>query len=172
LGFKFFDFLVLNFLLFFGSTFSKGRKGRKGRISLLLYFFYKKYNYMYNTKVICTYNDVDVFLETDDLTEKDKEFIRDTLYRQELLNILGIPEFNDVEMEKGINNLYEKIKNYAPLKECMLKTSSRFLSDDAEFGLMILFAYDYMYLTHNCVSEYLEKGEVSEKSITKLKMHL
>jgi hypothetical protein len=124
---------------------------------------------MYNTKIFCTYNDLDVFLETDDINEKDKEFIRDTLYRQELLNILGITEFNDIEMEKGINNLYEKIKNYSPLKECMLKTASRFLSDDAELGLMILFAYDYMYLTHICISEYLEKGEVTEKNFNNLK---
>ena len=127
---------------------------------------------MYNTKVNCTYNDIDIFLDTDDISNKDKEFIRDTIYRQELLNILGITEFNDIEMEKGINNLYEKIKNCNALRECMLKTASRFLSDDAEFGLMILFAYDYMYLTHICISEYLEKGEVSEKNITNLKMLL
>ena len=127
---------------------------------------------MYNTKVNCTYNDAHIFLDTDDINESDKEFIRDTIYRQELLNILGIVDFNDIEMEKGINNLYEKIKHCDDLKECMLKTASRFISDDAEFGLMILFAYDYMYLTHICVSEYLEKGEISEKNITKLKMLL
>jgi len=127
---------------------------------------------MYNTKVNCTYYDTDIFLDTDDVSESDKEFIRDTIYRQELLNILGIVDFNDIEMEKGINKLYEKIKDCIVLRECMLKTASRFLSDDAEFGLMILFAFDYMFVTHICISEYLEKGEISEKNITKLKMLL
>ena len=127
---------------------------------------------MYNTKAICTYNDADVFLETDDLSDKDKEFIRNTLYRQELLNILGIVDFNDIEMEKGINNLYEKVKNCGPLKDCMLKMASRFYSEDDTFGLMILFAYDYMYLTHICISEYLEKGEITEKNLNNLKIHL
>jgi hypothetical protein len=66
---------------------------------------------MYNTKIVCTYNDVDVFLETDDINEKDKEFIRDALYRQELLNILGITEFNDVEME----NIFSSISSTSSL---------------------------------------------------------
>ena len=37
---------------------------------------------MYNTKVICSYNTPNVFLETDMITDKDKEFIRDVLARQ------------------------------------------------------------------------------------------
>ena len=53
---------------------------------------------MYNTKVVCTYNTPDVFLETDKVTEDEKAFIRDTIYRQELLDILDID--NDVNNEK------------------------------------------------------------------------
>jgi hypothetical protein len=43
------------------------------------------------------------------------------------------------------------------------------MSTDAELGLMILFAYDYMYLTHNCISEYLESGKISEQKLQKLR---
>ena len=50
---------------------------------------------MYNTKVICTYNTPDVFSVDDNINEEEKGFVRDTLYRQELLNILGIEDFND-----------------------------------------------------------------------------
>jgi len=124
---------------------------------------------MYNTKVKCTYNTSEVFLETDEISNDEKEFIRDTLYRQELLDILGIQEYNEDEINCGIHELYEKIKSCIPLKECMEKMSGRFMSEDLELGLMILFAYDYMYLSHICISEYLDTGKISEKNIMNLK---
>ena len=124
---------------------------------------------MYNTKVICTYNTNEVFLETDKINFDDKDFIRNTLYRQELLNVLGIQEYNEDEMNRGIHDLYEKIKSYIPLKECMEKLAGRFMSSDLEFGLMILFSYDYMYLSHICISEYLETDTISEINMSNLK---
>jgi hypothetical protein len=111
---------------------------------------------MYNTKVICTYNAPEVFNESDTINDEEKEFIRDTIYRQELLNILGMSEFNETEMNKAIHELYEKIKDSKELKECMTKCAGRILSEDLELGLMLMFAYDYMYLTHICICEYLD----------------
>ena len=49
---------------------------------------------MYNTKVACSYNTVDVFLETDNITASEMEFVRDALYRQELLDILELEEYH------------------------------------------------------------------------------
>jgi hypothetical protein len=102
---------------------------------------------MYNTKVICTYNTPDVFTSSDAVNEEEREFIRDTIYRQELLNILNITEFNEIEINKAINELYEQLKSCKELKKCMAKIAGRFLSEDLELGLMIMFSYDYMYLT-------------------------
>jgi hypothetical protein len=65
---------------------------------------------MYNTKVVCTYNTPEVFLETDNISDYEKEFIRDTIYRQELLDILGIEEFNESKTNQVIHVLYERIK--------------------------------------------------------------
>jgi hypothetical protein len=124
---------------------------------------------MYNTKVNCTYNSSDVFLETDEINEEQKEAIRDALYRQELLNILGMEEFNEDSMNKAIHELHERISCCQELIECILKLSGRFMSTDEELGLMILFAYDYMYLSHPCISEYLETGQISEKNIRNLR---
>ena len=124
---------------------------------------------MYNTKIATTYNTSEVFLESDEISEDEKGFIRDTLYRQELLNILGMEQYNDKEMESAITELYQILKNCDELKKCMLKLSSYFMSEDEEFGLMILFSYDYMYLTHICISEYLETNHISEKNIINLK---
>lgn len=127
---------------------------------------------MYNTKVVCTYNASEVFNDSDDINDEGKEFIRDSLYRQELLDILGMDEFNENEMNDAIHDLYEQIKNNKELTNCMSKLSGRFLSEDLELGLMILFAYDYMYLTHICISEYLETGQISEKNMFQLKLIL
>ena len=124
---------------------------------------------MYNTKVICTYNTSEVFLPTDNICDAEKDFIRECLYRQELLNVLGIEEFNKNEMNAAIHDLYERIESCIPLKECMTKLTGSLLSEDLELGLMLLYAYDYMYLSHICVSEYLETGQVSEKNIRNLR---
>jgi hypothetical protein len=64
---------------------------------------------MYNTKVNCTYNTSEVFLETDEISDEEKEAIRDALYRQELLNVLGMEEFNADSMNKAIYELYQQI---------------------------------------------------------------
>ena len=124
---------------------------------------------MYNTKIVCTYNTPEVFLEEDTVSEEEKGFIRDAIYRQEFLNILGIEDFDDSEMESKIHELYKKVSDNTFLKECMNKLSGQFMSIDCEFGLMIMFSYDYMYLTHICISEFLETGAISEKNILNLR---
>ena len=124
---------------------------------------------MYNTKFVCTYNTSEVFLDTDIVTEDEKEFIRNTIYRQELLYILCMEDYNETEINKCINKLYERVKESNELTECMIKLAGHFLSEDKEFGLMILFAYDYMYLSHICISEYLETGKISDINMWKLK---
>ena len=128
---------------------------------------------MYNTKVICSYNTSDVFLETDMITDKDKEFIRDVLYRQELMDIFGLEsEFTELEMENAINELYQNIQNCISLKEPMIKLSRKYMKEDPIFGLMLLFSYDYMYLTHLCISEYLEKGDITKEKMDNLNFHI
>ena len=124
---------------------------------------------MYNTKIVCTYNTPEVFLDEDNVSEEEKGFIRDAIYRQEFLDILGIEDFDDSEMESKIHELYKKVSDNTFLKECMNKLSGQFMSIDCEFGLMIMFSYDYMYLTHICISEFLETGAISEKNIANLR---
>jgi hypothetical protein len=124
---------------------------------------------MYNTKVICTYNTPEVFLESDKITDEEKDFIRDTIYRQELLDILGMDDYNEKEMDRAIQELYEKVRDNKELNECMLKSASHFMSIDENFGLMIMFSYDYMYLTHICISELLKTGKITENNMWKLK---
>jgi hypothetical protein len=124
---------------------------------------------MYNTKFVCTYNTPDVFSVDDNISDYEKQFVRDAIYRQELLNILGMEEFNDTEMERAVHELFKKVRDQAFLKECMSKLSGQFLNIDQEIGLMLMFSFDYMYLTHICISEFLETGTISENNIAILR---
>jgi hypothetical protein len=123
---------------------------------------------MYNTKVECTYYKEDIFLPTDNITEEEREFIRDTIYRQEVLNIFELEDFDENKLAESMHELFEKIKECKPLNDCVEKAAAQFMATDKEFGLQILFSFDFMYLTHICISEYLEKNEISEISISNL----
>ena len=134
---------------------------------------------MYNTKVECTYNTTEVFLETDNITDDEKTFIRNIIYRQELLNVLDIDyenndEDNEEKISEAIKDLYNKVKDSTCLRKCMVKVIKKhmnvgkYMTSDEELGMMLLYSYDYMYLTHICISEFIETGKISDENIGKL----
>jgi hypothetical protein len=132
---------------------------------------------MYNTQVVCTYNTPEVFLETDNITDDEKAFVRDTIYRQELLDILDIEydnddNDNDLKINNALKELYKRIKYCEQLTKCMLKLAGKYMTTNEEFGLMLLFSYDYMYLTHICICEYLETCDIDNENITNLEKAL
>jgi len=124
---------------------------------------------MYNTRVVCNYHTPQVFLETDQISNDEKLFIRDVIYRQEFLDILGMEEYDDKKVSQSIHELYEKIKYQSDLKQCINKLGDTYFSEDKEIGLVLMFSYDYMYITHICISEYLETGTISEENVKTLK---
>ena len=134
---------------------------------------------MYNTKVECTYNTPEVFLETDNITDDEKTFIRNIIYRQELLNVLDIDYENDDEdneekISEAIKDLYNRVKDSTCLRKCMVKVVEKhmnvgkYMTSDEELGMMLLYTFDYMYLTHICISEFIEKGDIDDENIKKL----
>lgn len=130
---------------------------------------------MYNTKYECRYYKGDVILPDDTVTTEEADYIRHTLYQEDYLNIFSINygenfDFNDdfQLLSKAIYNLYEKIEDSDVLKIFMKKAASNLMSDDLQLGLCILYSYDYLYLMHECVSEYLDTGLISLVSIDKM----
>ena len=122
---------------------------------------------MYNTKFECRYNKDGVFLETDDVTDDEKVFIRNILYREDMLNIFSVDSNDDFDVFTSvIIQLYSKIKDCQPFKKCMKKIAmDTVMSEDEVSGLMVMYSYDYMYITHKCVSEYLDTGNLSQENI-------
>jgi hypothetical protein len=126
---------------------------------------------MYNTKYIITYNDSSVFLESDKISEYDKNFIIDALYRNDLLNIFGVEEvdFNENIFDKIINDLYKIVSVEKDFLSLIKTLASKYMSIDYEFGLMLLFSFDYLFLTHPCICEFIDTGKISKEKIEELK---
>lgn len=123
---------------------------------------------MYNTKYIITYNDENVFNEEDNITEKDKEFVREALYRNDILNIFDIEDFDVDIINDKVDQLFEKLKNNTEFLNLLNNFANIYLSEDPIIGLYILFTYDILYIAHPCICEFLDKGKVSEENINKL----
>jgi hypothetical protein len=123
---------------------------------------------MYNTKYICTYNDENVFNEDDKVSESDKDFIRDALYRQDILNIFELDEFELENININLKELHDKIKNNEDINTILKKYAGIYLSEDTEFGLLLLFSFDFLHIFHPFICEYLEKGEISKEKYNKL----
>ena len=138
---------------------------------------------MYNTKVECTYNTPEVFLETDNITDDEKTFIRNIIYRQEFLNVLDIDyensyDDNEEKISEAIKELYNRVKDSTCLRKCMVKVVEKhmnvgkYMTGGEELGMMLLYSYDYMYLTHICISEFIETGKITDENIRKLEKAL
>jgi hypothetical protein len=121
---------------------------------------------MYNTKYECRYYNNDVFLDSDDVTEDEKDFIRNVLYKEDLMNIFNIEEYDDFDVLNNIlSELYQKVKDYTPLQNSMKTLADNLFISNIETGFCIFYSYDYMHIAHKCISEYLDRGTVSDENI-------
>lgn len=124
---------------------------------------------MYDTKYECRYHTDSVFIETDVVTDDEKDFIRDVLYREDLMHIFYIENYDLCNDFVFISELYNLLFKCEELRECMRLAAAKIISENEEMGLCILYSYDFMYLTHKCVSYYLENEIVLETDIKLLK---
>lgn len=119
---------------------------------------------MYNTKFICTYK------------SHSDSFLSDTCFRKDLLNIFKIYDLDFEKHENEINdevaNIFKKIKNHKKFMECIKKAQILFPITDEIVGLMSLMSYEFLYLTHPCISEFLEEGKISDEKIDALTNYL
>lgn len=126
-------------------------------------------NLDYNINYECRYHKSDVFLPTDDISNAEKDEVRDFLYREDLLEIFNCnTKMLDNDFNTKLHNLYEKIKNYTPLHKILEIAASYLMETDHEVGLYILYSYDYMHITHKCISEYLVSDSISKNNIDDL----
>ena len=111
--------------------------------------------------------DSDVFIETDNVTETDKDFIRNCIYRQDLLNIFKLDKFDETVISKHLATIYDKVFSNSGFYDCIKKVSSM-INVDEKMALLVLYSFDYLYLTHICVCELLDSGKISTHNIQNL----
>jgi len=144
---------------------------------------------MYNSTLTCTYSFYDSALRTrhhsqekfdlDDVEEF--EDFSELIYQVELLKVLG---FSSAEVEKiGVSldfklktekliEVYNKTAFDEKFLECVKMAKDKHLCEDLESGFITLFSYDYFFLTHKCICDFLLNGSVSELCIDALKLAL
>jgi len=120
----------------------------------------------YNPKYVCSYNNSDVFLESEEqiLNEDEKGFVRDALYRRDLCNIFKIDDqcFDEQKFRNNIIELFKNIDGKEFLKLCIPKDEKYFYN--LELSFIILFSFDYLYLVQPCISEFFETGKISDSN--------
>lgn len=77
----------------------------------------------------------------------------------------GNVEFNTEQ----ILELYNQLKINAQFIECVEKAKDHHSCQDLEIAFMILFSYDYFFLTHRCVCDFLNTRKINDSHITALK---
>ena len=111
---------------------------------------------MYNTLLKCTYNNA---------TDVDQE----DQYRIEFLNAFNLEDFEDNQVNQEVSELFERVKKSPDLTKCMTKSAAGFGNPEyLHVGLMGLFAFDYFYLAHSCICDFLETGTIAEEKINAL----
>ena len=130
-------------------------------------------NIHYNTRYKCNYNSSDIFknIKIENIETEEENDMREILYRQDLLYIFGLEEFDDQKINHCIHQIYEKIKDISDLDALLVKMAALFFSEDKEVGLMVLFSFDYFYLLHPCLCDILENGKMTNENVQKLIQH-
>jgi hypothetical protein len=125
---------------------------------------------MYNTKSECRYHKHKVFLDTDEVTDNEKDYIRNILYSEDLSNILNIDDtYGFDNFDAIISDIYKQLMHSNELRECMRQAAATIISENEEVGLCLLFSYDFLFITHTCICEYLETSEIGNGKIQLLK---
>jgi len=143
----------------------------------------------YNTSYVCSYHTEDIFgnqnmvdkimedeteekIDISQLTEYDKEFISDAVYRQEFLNVFNLEDYDDTLIGERIEMIYNMVKDYEPFKCCIQKAIDSFIFADDLVGLMLLFSYHNMHITHLCMCDFIKNGTMSDENLENLKKEL
>jgi hypothetical protein len=128
----------------------------------------------YNKDVIITYPFYDPKLRrflTDKFDLSDvEEFAEfsDIIYQNEFLRAVDSNKYTPINV---LNNLFKEIKelNCEKMNDilCFLKEQYLCLNEDDAF--VYLFSYDYFFLTHKCICDFLNEGKMSDVNLDNLK---
>ena len=124
---------------------------------------------MYNSNYTCFYNDDNkIFPPDHSLSLEDRYEIKDLIYKEDLLNVFGLQEFDEQQINNEISKLYEDVSEWEELYPILEKLASKLMSTDREIGFLILFSYGYFFITHQILSEYCNNHRIDKDKIKEL----
>jgi hypothetical protein len=118
---------------------------------------------VYNSNHSSVYKRIEEdFLNSLAYTKEEIVLLCDHTYRMEILSVFRMRVFDETEMNEKVSILYDSCKISTELMACARSLSGEEL--DLEIGFRVFFSYDYFYLAHKCISEFLKSGQVSKDS--------
>jgi hypothetical protein len=108
--------------------------------------------------------DSDVFIETDNITDSQREFVRDCIYRQDILNVFYMEDFDDDKINFYIEKLHIILKANMSFDKIFVTLGE----GDSLVGLMMLFSYDYFHISHPFISECIKTSNVNTMELEKI----
>jgi hypothetical protein len=119
----------------------------------------------YDTNYLCKYKIIH-----NDLQHLDEDAIidlEDEMYRNDLMNIFKQTEFNEIFISKGVEQIFNEMKlqndisnQYENFMDCCEKLANNVMSTDLSIGFLLLFSFDFLYLTHPCVSAFINQNSI------------
>jgi hypothetical protein len=116
---------------------------------------------MYNTDFVCTYK---VFEELE-----DDEVNSDMLYQAQFLQVFGIIEYNNDEINAGLEQVKTKANEVPELKALILQHPyAGSDGGDIDMLLPLMFAYPLLDVFHLCLIDAFRAGRISAESRDKV----
>lgn len=100
-----------------------------------------------------------------DATDLEKELMKEELYKEDLLKILELTEFDEIKINEKILLLRNDFLEIDELNS-ICKLLSEYVGDKYnEFGFMILFSIDYLYLIYDFFKKFYTNNKEVDNDI-------
>ena len=99
---------------------------------------------------------------------EDEKGLKEMLYKIQLLQLFGLDEFNEDNMNEKMNELYTTIKDEDFVKDLLETNPYKSSFFNHELLFRTFFSYDYLDLFHRCLYNHFNKLPIND-SICKLK---
>lgn len=112
----------------------------------------------YDTDIKCTYH-------KDYYSDFEKEF----RYKEDIMKIFKMDEYDEDKLITNAKKLH-KVFNHPIITKQKKRLANEidFINDD-EIGMLILLSYNFLFVTHPCVCEFIQSGGIiSETTLKKL----
>ena len=113
----------------------------------------------FNLTYDCSYQNIRN-LHSDNISEPDITLLENSVYRNDLLNIFNLTTYNG----KHISDLVDSIFHFTKSNSSFIEYFKHIDNDDHHTALYHLFSFDYLYLSHKCISDLLEKKIVDSNN--------